>query len=382
MPFLSKAFTEVVDLYRKDMIGAQKPLQRWEFCADTTQMFFGHLMSSLLFREQEQSYSLNRAGVVQRMFAGVRDSVREFVINSRAYDYYSRQAAFEKLRTMTIQVGTPDILLDRKFLKIMYKDLSVQKTDFFQNMQYGITFLRRREEHELVSPGEETRWLRNLLLDTVTFVPSANKVVIPEYLLRPPLFHPQYPYNVNLGGLGVMIAEAVVEGVAGLGSVFTASGEKFGEKFDGECQVWLHFRSDSGWSGVLQLHAQPSGRTQLPPGETVELPGEQVVPAEAGHSGPSRQVLHQERRVRGRALRRLLRQRGDLRPGRRHPSPRPGDARPPGSLLPAARPVPLLQPHPPAEGPGQGRPLTPAGGREAEGRTLTVCSVPTFQLLP
>ena len=30
--------------------------------------------------------------------------------------------------------------------------------------------------------------------------------------------------NVNLGGLGVMIAEAVVEGVAGSGSVFTASG--------------------------------------------------------------------------------------------------------------------------------------------------------------
>ena len=30
--------------------------------------------------------------------------------------------------------------------------------------------------------------------------------------------------NVNLGGLGVMIAEAVVEGVAGSGSVFTAAG--------------------------------------------------------------------------------------------------------------------------------------------------------------
>ena len=65
---------------------------------------------------------------------------------------------------------------------------------------------------------------RNLLSDRVTFVPSANKVVIPEFLLRPPLFHPGYPYNVNLGGLGVMVAEAVVEGVLGSGSVFTASG--------------------------------------------------------------------------------------------------------------------------------------------------------------
>ena len=65
---------------------------------------------------------------------------------------------------------------------------------------------------------------RNLLSDRVSFVPSANKVVVPEYLLRPPLFHPGYPYNVNLGGLGVRLAEAVVEGVLGTGSVFTASG--------------------------------------------------------------------------------------------------------------------------------------------------------------
>ena len=52
MPYLSKAFTEVVDLYRKHLTGAQKPAQRWEFCADTTQMFFGHLMDSLLFQSQ------------------------------------------------------------------------------------------------------------------------------------------------------------------------------------------------------------------------------------------------------------------------------------------------------------------------------------------
>jgi len=224
MPYLSKAFTEVVDLYRKHLTGAQKPAQRWEFCADTTQMFFGHLMDSLLFQSQDRSLTQNRVSVVQRMFVGMREALRQRVSSSADLDYYARQAALDKLAAMTVQVGTPDILTDRKFLKIMYKDLSVQKTDFFQNMQYGMAFMRRREEHELVSPGEETRWLRNLLSDRVSFVPSANKVVVPEYLLRPPLFHPGYPYNVNLGGLGVRLAEAVVEGVLGTGSVFTASG--------------------------------------------------------------------------------------------------------------------------------------------------------------
>ena len=106
----------------------------------------------------------------------------------------------------------------------MYKDLSVQNADFFQNILYGRAFLRRRQEHTLISPGEETRWLPNLLESEVTYSPSANKVIIPEYLLAEPLFHPKYPVNVILGGLGSMVAEAIVDGVAGKGGVFTATG--------------------------------------------------------------------------------------------------------------------------------------------------------------
>lgn len=158
------------------------------------------------------------------MFSRIRDSVGHSVSLSREFDYFTRQTAIDKLHAMSIQIGSPDIIRDRKFLKIMYKDLSVQKEDFFQNIQYGMHFLRKREEHALLSPGEETRWLPNLLERKVTYSPAANKVLIPEYLLAEPLFHHGYPANVNLGGLGVMIAEAVVEGVAGSGSVYTATG--------------------------------------------------------------------------------------------------------------------------------------------------------------
>ena len=52
MPFLSSAYTEVVDLYRKVRTGAQKPLERWEFCADVTKQYFGHLLDLLLYKEQ------------------------------------------------------------------------------------------------------------------------------------------------------------------------------------------------------------------------------------------------------------------------------------------------------------------------------------------
>jgi hypothetical protein len=250
MPFLSSPYTEVVHLYRKLLTGAEKPPPRWEMCARTTHRFFGHLLDSLLHRERaaDRAPGEDRVGQVRRVFAAVRGAVTARVAASGAFDRHSRcrpallvilililpftalprQAAVAKLEGMGVQVGTPDILQDRKFLKIMYKDFSVQKTDFFQNILYGVGFIRRQEEHALVSPGEETRWMAALLRPAVSYVAAANRVVVPEYLLQPPIFHPSFPLNLNLGGLGVMLARAVVDGAVGRGAVFTAAGRLLG----------------------------------------------------------------------------------------------------------------------------------------------------------
>ena len=126
---------------------------------------------------------------------------------------------------MTARIGTPDFLTDRAYLKLMYSKLLVQKTDFFQNIQYGVLFNRKRQESALVSPAEESKWLHFLLDErNVGYSEAANKVVIPELMLRPPFFHPGYPNAANLGGLGVRIAEAVIEGVVGYGLLFDADG--------------------------------------------------------------------------------------------------------------------------------------------------------------
>ena len=52
MPYLSSTYTEVMNMYLKFQTGAQKPLQRWEFCYDVTQKFFGHLMDSIYYETQ------------------------------------------------------------------------------------------------------------------------------------------------------------------------------------------------------------------------------------------------------------------------------------------------------------------------------------------
>ena len=41
---------QVVHLYQKLLTGMRKPPPRWQFCAEITHKFFGHLLNSLLHR--------------------------------------------------------------------------------------------------------------------------------------------------------------------------------------------------------------------------------------------------------------------------------------------------------------------------------------------
>ena len=226
MPYLSKPFREVADLYRKSIAGAQKPLERWEFCQVTTERFFDHLLNSMFAQQHDGTKDSRgqREPLVTKIFDYIKHNVAKSVSVSASYDYASRRAAMAKLKNMTVQVGSPGFLLDRKYLKVMYNPLLVQKTDFFQNIQYGVMFLRKREELALVSPSEESRWLDLLNKDSASYSEAANKVIIPEVLLQKPLFHPGFPNSVNLGGLGVKISEAVIRGVVGYGLLFDTRG--------------------------------------------------------------------------------------------------------------------------------------------------------------
>lgn len=224
MPYLSKAFRESVDLYRKALTGASKAPERWEFCAVTTERFFAHLTSAMVADTRPRAEDGERHRVGKKLFDYLKHNIARSISVSSAYDYPARRAAIGKLKNMTVQVGTPDFLRDKKYLKFMYKDLLVQKSDFFQNILYGVMFLRKREELALVSPSEETRWMAALNDPQVSYVTSANKVIIPEVFLQAPFFHAGFPNSVNLGGVGVHVAKAMLRGVLGRGMLFEADG--------------------------------------------------------------------------------------------------------------------------------------------------------------
>lgn len=69
-----------------------------------------------------------------------------------------------------------------------------------------------------------SRWLEALHALKVSYITASNKVIVPEVFLQSPLFHVGYPNSVNMGGLGVRMAEAILEGVLGRGLLFDSTG--------------------------------------------------------------------------------------------------------------------------------------------------------------
>jgi hypothetical protein len=87
---------EAADLYRKSLTGAQKPLERWEFCEATAERFFGHLMTSMFTksRQFEHGGQTERQRVVKKMFDYLKHNVAKSVSLSSRYDYATRCRCF------------------------------------------------------------------------------------------------------------------------------------------------------------------------------------------------------------------------------------------------------------------------------------------------
>ena len=100
-------------------------LSRWEFCEVTTERFFRHMITSMYAQDMRQSaadhaQTEQRQRVAKKLFDYIKHNVMKSVTLSNSYDYPTRRAALDKLKNMTVQIGTPAFLMDKAYLKVIF----------------------------------------------------------------------------------------------------------------------------------------------------------------------------------------------------------------------------------------------------------------------
>ncbi|PSN48713.1 hypothetical protein C0J52_08789 [Blattella germanica] len=214
LPYMSEEIRATVNYYNKEMTGATAPLQRWEMCVNTLQRFMGFGLAVLQQQAMEKTERHAARNVVNEMFSLTREIIRKRIEEASWLELELKSLELDKIDTLDLQVGFTEPVITKEYLERYYAKLFVQKNDFFQNILYGVEFLREKQQERLVSTADEHRWLDVMSGNRgPAYVSSANKIVVPLHFLVPPIFHPQYPISVLYGGLGVQLASAIVSSV-------------------------------------------------------------------------------------------------------------------------------------------------------------------------
>lgn len=225
LPYLSQNFMDIYYVYNREMTGATEPLERWEFCIKTLEKYMDFGLAAQLERSEPILLREENEKIVGAIFDAIREAVRESVTKSQWIELELYKHFINKLDGMALQVGFPAPFLEYSYLEEYYSRLHVQKNDFFRNIQYGVSFLQEERTRRYVSPKEEYKWLSTMSSELeVKWVPTANKITIPQRLLREPYYEPDYPVAVLYGSLGVEIAREMITSLLRYSALYSSNG--------------------------------------------------------------------------------------------------------------------------------------------------------------
>lgn len=140
------------------------------------------------------------------MLDSIRSSFRESINDAEWLDGSTRIGAVEKLAKIVAIVGYDPKFLSSGSHQSRYLSYTVKDNDYFGN----------RLEYKILSSNDLFRNV-NAPVDrehndiaphvmTASYNVRQNQVMLPALHLQPPLFHPDYPDYVNVGGMGVIMA--------------------------------------------------------------------------------------------------------------------------------------------------------------------------------
>ncbi|XP_066995595.1 endothelin-converting enzyme 2 [Anabrus simplex] len=213
LPYLSQKFNNDRNVYWQTLTGVREPLQRWEMCIETVQKYMGFALAALSSEALSSTERESSKAKVGEIFNNIQEAVRNSLDKATWFGKELQLFALKKVNSMVLQVGFPAQMLSKTYLQEYYSNLLIHKHNLLQNIRNAVDFQIAMQRSWLMEPREEYKWIAAMSENTVSYIPTANKVVVPQWLLVPPFFHSQYPSSLLYGGIGVKLASAVVSAI-------------------------------------------------------------------------------------------------------------------------------------------------------------------------
>ena len=212
---LSKAFfDEDFAFFRKILVGAKEPNERWKKCSSATDLALGEAVGQDWVKQNFPPFAKDS---MDKLVAALEKSLGDDIRTLPWMGDATKKAAEEKLAMYRNKIGYPEKWRD-------YSSVKVDRTDYIGNMHHGTVFARDWNYGHLGKPVDEKEW--NMTPPTVNayYDAALNDINFPAGILQPPFFDFTIDPAVNFGAIGMVIGHEMTHGFDDEGSQFDGKG--------------------------------------------------------------------------------------------------------------------------------------------------------------
>ncbi|KAG0302559.1 hypothetical protein BGZ98_007402 [Dissophora globulifera] len=220
--------------FRKPMLQLKAALQgvsadlvtpRWETCIDVVDTSLGAMAGHYFIERSFKGDSKERADDI---INSLRSSFVKKLSQLEWLDHDTLRNATEKVDLLIQKIGysveSPDVRSSEQ-LEAYYKDLEIEKADFFGNQIRSRTWSTRQTLQDLTKPVDKAKWLMSPQTVNAYYNPSVNEIVFPAGILQQPFFHSDTPEYLNYGGIGVVAGHELTHAFDNEGRLYDARGK-------------------------------------------------------------------------------------------------------------------------------------------------------------
>ncbi|KAG0344514.1 hypothetical protein BG004_004394 [Podila humilis] len=205
-------------------VSADLVAPRWETCVDAVDQALGPMAGHYFV---EQTFKGDSKEGADGLIRSLRTA---FVKGLGRLDWLDKATlanATEKVELLVQKIGysveSPDVKSSES-LEEYFKDLGVDKADFFGNRMRARTWSTQFKLEQLDKPVDKARWMMSPSTVNAYYNPTGNEMVFPAGILQQPFYHVENPEYLNFGAIGVVAGHELTHAFDNEGRQYDAHG--------------------------------------------------------------------------------------------------------------------------------------------------------------
>lgn len=214
-PYLSAPFVnEHFAFNRKYMRGVEEDRPRWKKCVAWVDRDLGDALGREFVARQFPAATKEKTVTMTRQ---IEESMKERIGQLDWMTPETRAQAIAKLSRVRNKVGYPDLWRD-------YSALTIERSDFFDNVSNAIRFESLRQAAKIGKPVDLGEWGMSAPTVNAYYNPAMNDVNFPAGVLMPPLYDSKLDDAPNYGNTGGTIGHELTHAFDDQGRQYDGDG--------------------------------------------------------------------------------------------------------------------------------------------------------------